>query len=92
MEYAEAQVSMIEKDIEIGLVAIDEASGVVAAASDKINASVQQVSDSQNKLATAVDNTISPLTQSEQAQMNNASAALQLKYGSIKFAICPTEP
>ena len=35
MEYAEAQVSMTRKDIEIGLVAIDEASGVVAAASIK---------------------------------------------------------
>ena len=69
---------MVEKNLEVYITCVDEASGAVAAASDKINASVQQVSDSQNQLAAAVEGTVSPLTQSEQAQMNNAGASLQL--------------
>jgi hypothetical protein len=71
---------MVREDIEIGIVAIDEASGVIAAAGDKIADSVQQVADSQNELAAAVSNTLPPLSQSEQEQLDNAGTALQLSY------------
>jgi hypothetical protein len=69
---------VVREDIEIGIVAIDEASGVIAAAGDKIAGSVQQVADSQNELASAVSNTLPPLSQSEQEQLDNAGTALQL--------------
>jgi hypothetical protein len=69
---------VVRQELEIGLVAIDEASDVVAAASKRISDSVAQVSNSQKELADAVSNTLPPLSESEQAQMNNASAALQL--------------
>ncbi len=69
---------MVREDIEIGIVAIDEASGIIAAAGDKIAGSVQQVADSQNELAAAVSNTLPPLTQSEQEQLDNAGVAVQL--------------
>ena len=39
---------------------------------------MQEVSDSQNGLAQATEETVAPLTQSEQAQLENAGAALQL--------------
>jgi hypothetical protein len=69
---------VVREDIEIDIVAIDEASGVIAAAGDKIAGSVQQVADSQNELAAAVSDTLPPLSQSEQEQLDNAGAALQL--------------
>jgi hypothetical protein len=69
---------VVRQELEIGLVAIDEASDVVAAASKRISDSVAQVSNSQKELADAVSNTLPPLSESEQAQMNNASASLQL--------------
>jgi hypothetical protein len=69
---------VVRQELEIGLVAIDDASDVVAAASKRISDSVAQVSNSQKEIADAVSNTLPPLSESEQAQMNNASAALQL--------------
>jgi hypothetical protein len=69
---------VVRQELEIGLVAVDDASDVVAAASKRISDSVAQVSNSQKELADAVSNTLPPLSESEQSQMNNASAALQL--------------
>jgi hypothetical protein len=74
---------VVRQELEIGLVAIDEASDVVAAASKRISDSVAQVSNSQKELADAVSNTLPPLSASEQAQMNNASAALQLNSAQL---------
>ena len=69
---------MARQEIEIGITAIDEASDVIAAASNKISDSCQQVTDSQKELSAAVEGSLPPLSESEQAQMNNASAAIQL--------------
>jgi hypothetical protein len=70
---------MARQDIEIGLTAVDEASDVIAAASNRISDSCQQVTDSQKELSAAVESSLPPLTESEQAQMNNASSSIQLK-------------
>ena len=67
------------KNLEFKLTAIDEASGVVAAASKKISDSLNEVSASQNGVAQASEETIAPLSQSEQGQLENAGSALQLK-------------
>jgi len=69
---------MARQEIEIGLTAVDEASDVVAAASQKISDSCQQVSDSQRDLSAAVEGSLPPLSENEHAQMNNASTALEL--------------
>ena len=73
---------MARQDIEIGLTAVDEASDVIAAASKRISDSVQQVTDSQKELSAAVESSLPPLTESEQAQMNNASSAISAKFCS----------
>ncbi len=67
------------KNLEFKLTAIDEASGVVAAASKRISESLNEVSDSQNGVAQASEETVAPLSQSEQGQLENAGSALQLK-------------
>ena len=76
---------MARQDIEIGLTAVDEASDVVAAASKRISDSMQQVSDSQRDLSNVVEGSLPPLTESEQAQMNNASAAVQLNSAQVSL-------
>jgi len=67
------------KNLEFKLTAIDEASGVVAAASKSISGSLKEVSESQNSVAQSTETTISPLSTSEQVQLENAGTALQLK-------------
>ncbi len=67
------------KNLEFKLTAIDEASGVVAAASKSISGSLKEISESQNSVAQATEATIAPLSTSEQAQLENAGTALQLK-------------
>jgi hypothetical protein len=69
---------MANQDIEITLTAIDEASDVIAEASERIDESCQQEIEAQNGVSDAVEASLPPLTESEQAQMANASAALQL--------------
>jgi hypothetical protein len=76
---------MVRQDVEIGLTAVDEASDVVAAASKRISDSLQQVSDSQRDLSNVVEGSLSPLTESEQVQMNNASAAVQLNSAQVSL-------
>jgi hypothetical protein len=76
---------MVRQDVEIGLTAVDEASDVVAAASKRISDSLQQVSDTQRDLSNVVEGSLSPLTESEQAQMNNASAAVQLNSAQVSL-------
>ena len=67
------------KNLEFKLTAIDEASGVVAAASKRISDSLNEVSESQNGVAQSTEETISPLSTSERAQLENAGAALATK-------------
>ena len=67
------------KNLEFKLTAIDEASGVVAAASKKISDSLNEVSTSQNSVAQSTEETIAPLSASEQVQIENAGTAFQLK-------------
>jgi hypothetical protein len=67
------------KNLEFKLTAVDEASGVVAAASKRISDSLNEVFASQNGVAQATEETIAPLSQSEQGQLENAGTALQLK-------------
>ena len=74
---------MARQDIEIGLTAVDEASDVVAAASNRISESMQQVSDSQRDLSNVIEGSLPPLSASEQAQMNNASSAIQLNSAQV---------
>ena len=69
---------MADQDITIGITAIDEASDVIAAASNNIDSSCKQVTEAQNDLSAAVEASLPPLTASEQAQMDDASAAIQL--------------
>ena len=76
---------MARQDIEIGLTAVDEASDVIAAASKRISESMQQVSDTQRELSNVVEGSLPPLTESEQAQMNNASAAVQLNSAQVSL-------
>jgi hypothetical protein len=51
-------------NVEIRLTAIDEASGTVAAASKRISSSLDEVSDSQTRVAQATKETIAPIEQS----------------------------
>ena len=76
---------MARQDIEVGLTAVDEASDVIAAASQRISDSCQQVTDSQKELSAAVESSLPPLTESEQAQMNNASSAIQLNSAQVNL-------
>ena len=76
---------MARQDIEIGLTAVDEASDVIAAASQKISDSCQQVTDSQKELSAAVESSLPPLSATEQSQMNNASAAIQLNSAQVSL-------
>ena len=76
---------MARQDIEIGLTAVDEASDVIAAASKKIGDSCRQVTDSQKELSAAIEGSLSPLSASEQFQMNNASAAIQLNSAQVNL-------
>jgi len=76
---------MANKDIEIKLKAIDEASSIIDAASKKISADVNEVSNSQRELSAAVESSLPPLSASEQAQMNNASSAIQLNSAQVNL-------
>jgi hypothetical protein len=76
---------MARQDIEIGLTAVDEASDVIAAASNRISDSCQQVTDSQKELSAAVEGSLPPLSEAEQAQMNNASSAIQLNSAQVSL-------
>ena len=71
------------KNLEFKLTAIDEASGVVAAASKRISDSLNEVSQSQTGVAQSTEETISPLSMSERAQLENAGASLQLKTAEL---------
>ena len=59
---------MANQDIEIKLTAIDDASDVIDAASKKISADVDEVSNSQQKLSASVEETLPSLADSAQAQ------------------------
>ena len=76
---------MARQEIEIGLTAVDEASDVIAAASKRISDSCQQVTDSQKELSAAVEGSLPPLSEAEQAQMNNASSAIQLNSAQVSL-------
>src|SRR5665647_1980611 len=76
---------MARQEIEIGLTAVDEASDVIAAASKKISDSCDQVTSSQKELSAAVEGSLPPLTEAEQAQMNNASSAIQLDSAQVSL-------
>ncbi len=65
--------------IELKLTAIDNASSVIAGASDKIAASLRNVEAVQNDFSRAVTNSVAPLTEAEQAQLQQAASSLQLK-------------
>ena len=67
------------KNLEFKLTCVDEASGAVAEASKRISASLNEVSESQNGVAQATEETIAPLSTSERVQLENAGSALQLK-------------
>ena len=66
-------------DIEFKLKCIDEASGAVADASKRITASLDEVSDSESRVAQSIEETVNPLSDSERGQLENAGTALQLK-------------
>jgi hypothetical protein len=76
---------MARQDIEIGLTAVDEASDVIAAASKRISDSCQQVTDSQKELSAAVEGSLPPLSEAEQAQINNASSAILLNSAQVSL-------
>jgi hypothetical protein len=59
---------MANQEIEIKLTAIDEASSVIDAASKKISADVDEVSNSQKKLSATVEGSLPPLKEDAQAQ------------------------
>jgi hypothetical protein len=67
------------KNLEFKLTCVDEASGAVAEASKRISASLDEVSDSETRVAQTVEDTVAPLSASERGQLENAGAALQLK-------------
>jgi hypothetical protein len=67
------------KDLEFKLTCVDEASGAVVEASKRISDSLNEVSGSQNGVAQATEETISPLSDSERVQLESAGSALQLK-------------
>ena len=76
---------MADQDITIGITAIDEASDVIAAASDKIEDSCEQVTEAQNGVSAAVEGSLPPLSEAEQAQMNNAYSAIQLNSAQVSL-------
>jgi hypothetical protein len=69
---------LVSEEIEINLVAVDEASSVIADASDRINEGIDEVSASNQELASSVNETLAPLSASERAQLNAAAAAVDL--------------
>ena len=76
---------MADQEIEITLTAIDDASEVIAAASEKIDDSCEQVTESQNDVSAAVEGSLPPLSEAEQAQMNNAYSAIQLNSAQVSL-------
>ena len=46
---------------------------------------VEQVTDSQKELSAAVEGSLPPLSETEQAQMNNASTAMQLNSAQVSL-------
>jgi hypothetical protein len=59
---------MANQEIQIKLTAIDEASSVIDAASKKISADVDEVSNSQKKLWASVEGSLQPLAEDAKAQ------------------------
>jgi hypothetical protein len=67
------------KNLEFKLTCVDEASGAIAEASKRISASLDEISDSETRVAQTVEDTVAPLSASERVQLENAGSALQLK-------------
>jgi hypothetical protein len=70
---------MSDGRIKIEITAIDNASSIIAGASDKIASALKNVAVVQNDFSRAVSNSVAPLTDAEQAQLDGAASALQLK-------------
>jgi hypothetical protein len=76
---------MANPEIEIKLTAIDEASDVIAAASKKISANVDEVSNSQKELSASVEGSLSPLSDDAQAQEKVGKSAKQSEVSLRSF-------
>ena len=87
-----SQSSLVDTNLEVKITCVDEASDAVAQASKRISDSLNEVSDSQNRVAQATEETVAPLTESEQAQLSNAGSSLQLSTAETRFERCPREP
>ena len=82
---------MTDKSIIIDIEAVDNASGIIAAASTKISESLKDVESAQNSFSQALDSSVAPLTQTEQAQLANADAAVKLSDAQTQVASKQTE-
>ena len=72
---------MVDKNLEIKITCVDEASGVVAAASNKIDSSVRQVSDSQNQVSEATKQSTASMRDFTMGASGVATASFSL-YGA----------
>src|SRR5665647_3389389 len=69
----------MSSEIKISIIADDQASSAVAAASEKMSSSLDNVADVQGEVNNAVTASSAPLSEAEALELQNAEASLQLQ-------------